>query len=30
MLNADELPLEDLVAALDRIARIASDQLATN
>ncbi len=30
MMNADELPLEDLVAALDRIGRVASDVLATN
>ena len=30
MLNADELPIDDLVAALDRIARIAADVLGTN
>ncbi len=30
MLNADELPLDDLVAALDRIGRVAADVLATN
>ena len=30
MLNADELPMDDLVAALDRIARIAADVLGTN
>jgi hypothetical protein len=30
MLDADELPLDDLVAALDRIGRIAADVLATN
>jgi hypothetical protein len=30
MLNADEMPIDDLVAALDRIARIAADVLGTN
>ncbi|MDB4964214.1 MAG: hypothetical protein JWP01_4213 [Myxococcales bacterium] len=30
MLNADELAIDDLVAALDRIARIAADVLGTN
>ncbi|MBA3465474.1 MAG: SMI1/KNR4 family protein [Deltaproteobacteria bacterium] len=30
MLNADELPLEDLVSALERLERIASDILGTN
>jgi hypothetical protein len=30
MINADELPLEDLVAALERLERIASDILGTN
>jgi hypothetical protein len=30
MLNADELPLEDLVAALQRLEEIATDILSTN